>query len=45
MLKDLRDDLGLEIEKSGKSERYYKLKDEEFLILYRLEGTGEFKYA
>jgi hypothetical protein len=30
---------------SNKDNRYYKLKDEEFLILYRLERSSEFEYA
>jgi hypothetical protein len=40
-LKELRQ----ELEIPTTTERYSKLKDEEFLILYRLERTSEFNYA
>ena len=40
-LKELRQELKI----PTTTERYSKLKDEEFLILYRLERTSEFNYA
>jgi hypothetical protein len=42
-LKELRSELSRISNK--KDSRYYKLKDEEFFILYRLERANEFKYA
>lgn len=43
MLIGLKEDIKLELDNSGRSERYFKLKDEEFLILHRLERNSEFK--
>ena len=44
-LKDVKNELLFEEKNNGKSNRYYKLKDEEFLVLYRLERSNEFEYA
>jgi hypothetical protein len=44
-IEDIKKELLFEEKTNGKSNRYYKLKDEEFLILYRLERTDEFEYA
>jgi len=44
-LSGLQIEIKLELDKNGKSQRFYKLKDEEFFILYRLGKGNEFQYA
>ena len=44
-LSELKQEIQRELDNSGKSQQYFKYKDEEFFILYRLERGSEFKYA
>lgn len=44
-LSELNSEMERELDNSGKSQQYFKYKDEEFFLLYRLGEADKFKYA